>query len=89
MLGWDYPTKGSLKNIIDTLGLYPITTLTSLTQQEKKQLLDKKIVLCMKVRDNHKILTDLGIKPQRLKMILKECEELCQQVDSQVTASIF
>ena len=38
MLGWDYPVKGSLKNLIDALGLYPITCLTSLTKKEKQNI---------------------------------------------------
>src|SRR5690606_354055 len=41
MLSWDYPADKSLKLLIDQSGLYPITSLLSMTNHEKKQLLNK------------------------------------------------
>ncbi|MBN8701965.1 MAG: restriction endonuclease [Bacteroidetes bacterium] len=80
LLGWDYPIKNGLKDLIDTYGLYPITCLTSLTKPEKKQLLDKTIVLCKDLNDNHNLLDNLGIKPFRIKAILQECAQLCEHL---------
>lgn len=78
LLGWDFPEKGSLKDLIDSLGLYPIITLTSLTLTEKKSLLEMNLVLCQELQTNHAVLTDMGIKPSRIKTILNECNRLCE-----------
>ncbi len=80
LIGWDYPAKGSLKEQIDTLGLYPITCLTSLTKNEKQYLLDKKIVLCMELYRNEKLLTQLGLKSSRLSVASQEVNQLCKHL---------
>ena len=78
LVGWDYPAQGSLKDIIDSLGLYPVTTLTSLTLTEKKALLELNVVLCHDLRNNESILAQISVKDTRIKTILAECIQLCQ-----------
>lgn len=81
LLGWDYPGKGSLKDQIETLGLYPITCLTALTKAEKEQLLNKKIVLCREIVENEKLLRQmLSLTPSRLDTVMKEACELSEKV---------
>lgn len=80
LLGWDYPVKKSLKDQIDTLGLYPITCLTTLTKTEKQRLLDRKIVLCKEICDNEQYLAQAGINPTRIKSVLEEGNQLCQHL---------
>jgi hypothetical protein len=77
MLGWDYPDKDSLKYQIDNLGLYPVTCLTTLTQLEKKQLLEKNIVLCREICKNENPLKEIGIPISRIQSILEESRQLC------------
>lgn len=79
LIGWDYPLKGSLKDLIDSLGLYPITTLTSITQTEKKALLEMNLVLCHDLRNNIDTLIQIGIKAARIKTIKEECLNLCER----------
>jgi len=81
MLGWDYPAKNNLKNLIDTLGLYPITCLTTLNKLEKQHLLDKKIVLCKEIIDHEQYLALAGIQSTRIKNILEEANQLCQHLN--------
>ena len=78
LLGWDYPINNGLKDWIDNSGLHPITALTTLTQQEKQQLLDKKIVLCKTINSNHNLLQSIGIAPPRLQKVIDECSALCE-----------
>lgn len=78
LIGWDYPIKGSLKEQIDSLGLYPITCLTSLTKTEKQRLLDMKIVLCSEILQNETLLASHGVKPSRISSVVKEAQKLCQ-----------
>ena len=80
LLGWDYPLKGNLKDLIDTLGLYPITCLTTLTKTEKQSLLDRKIVLCKEICDNDQYLVQAGINPTRIKSVLEEVTQLCKHL---------
>jgi len=79
LIGWDYPSKGSLKDLIDSLGLYPITTLTSLTLTEKKALLEMNLVLCHDLQKNKDALNQIGIKAARAKTINEECLNLCER----------
>lgn len=85
LIGWNYPAKGSLKDQIDTLGLYPITCLTSLTKNEKQDLLDKKIVLCKEIDQNRKLLEQIGVKPSRIDIILQETHLLCKHLTNNET----
>lgn len=78
LVGWDYPKNNGLKDWIDGSGLHPVTCLTSLTQKEKQQLLDKKIVLCKTMHHNNALLQSIGIKPPRLQKVMDECVALCE-----------
>ena len=78
LLGWDYPQGNGLKELIDNLGLYPITCLTTLTSYEKQDLLNKCIVLCQELRDNHHYLEGLNLSSHRKNLIMNEVEELAR-----------
>jgi len=80
LLGWDYPIKGSLKDLIDDLGLYPITCLTTLTRAEKQSLLDRKIVLCSEICSNPNLLYDLGMNEAKVKRVIEEGQSLCKNL---------
>lgn len=80
LLGWDYPIKGSLKDLIDDLGLYPITCLTTISKAEKQKLLDNKIVLCLELCENPKLLYDLGMNDLKVKRIIEEGKMLCKNL---------
>jgi len=83
LIGWDYPLAGSLKDQIDTLGLYPITCLTSLTKNEKQSLLDRKIVLCKDILQNEKLLEQIGVMSSRIDIVLQETHQLCKLLTSE------
>lgn len=78
MMSWDYPIKNGLKDQIDTLGLYPVTCLVSLTKVEKQRLLDSRIVLCKTICNNPNLLLTHGISAKRLEVVLKEAQTLCE-----------
>ena len=77
LIGWDYPPKESLKDLVDDLGVYPITCLTTLKKNEKVMLLEKQIVLCKELKEHTNILSGLGINSIRMNSILQESEQLC------------
>lgn len=81
LVGWDYPLHDGLRDWIDRSGLYPVTSLTTLTQYEKQQLLNDKIVLCKEVHQHPALLESIGVKQPRLQKALEECRVLCETKD--------
>lgn len=80
LVSLDFPRKGSLREMIEETGLYPLTCLTLLTQQEKKSLLEKKIVLCREICHRPQHLQELNIPAIRIKVILEEGHQLCHKL---------
>ena len=80
LVSLEFPQKGSLREMIEDTGLYPLTCLTSLTQDEKQYLLNKKIVLCREVCNNPKFLVEQNIPADRIKEILQEGNSLCHKL---------
>lgn len=79
LAGWNYPQNGSLNKLIDSLSLYPITCLHSLTAAEKQQLLNVQIILCKDICNNERLLLSTGIAQNRIGVIMKEAKLLCDQ----------
>ena len=72
LIGWDFPATGSLAQLVESSGLYPITCLTTLTRHEKEILLNNNIVLCREICDNPAVLNAANINGTRIKNILEE-----------------
>lgn len=77
MIGWDYPRTRGLVSLIEEARVHPITALTSLSEGEKRRLLDKKIVLCKSVQTTH-LLEENGVAPGKVASVLEEAKRLCQ-----------
>ncbi len=76
LLSWNYPEKQSLRELIDRQGLYPVTCLTSLTKNEKQQLIDKNIVLCRELCEKPQLIDGLAVSGTRLRSFQHELKEL-------------
>jgi len=76
VISWDYPEGNGLKHYIDKSGLHPVTSLISLTKNQKQQILEKGIVLCSELGENRQLLRDLGIRENQIQKILREAENL-------------
>jgi restriction endonuclease len=76
LIGWDYPRTRGLLTLIEEAKVHPLTCLTTLSDSEKRRLLDQKIVLCKHVQTPH-ILTEYGVKPDRIPKVLEEAKLLC------------
>ncbi|MFZ5552856.1 MAG: ATP cone domain-containing protein [Bacteroidota bacterium] len=82
LTSWDFPDKFSLREQIDSLGLYPVTCLTTLTKEEKQHLLKNNIVLCRELCHDNDILYKMNIKPGRITSILNEGIDICHKMIS-------
>ena len=76
LIGWDYPRTRGLLALIEEARVHPLTCLTSLSDGEKRRLLEQKIVLCKSVATGH-LLRDFGVKPDRIPHVLQEAKQLC------------
>lgn len=72
------PKNDGLRDRIDRLGLYPITTSTLLTNREKQFLLSRDVVLCKDLMGDVFFLDHLGISESRKTKIQNEIKMLCK-----------
>ncbi len=77
LLGWNYPTKGNLQDIIEELHLHPFTCLASLSNVHKKALLAKGVILCTDILKNPHLLQEIGMGAGSMDDVIKEANEVC------------
>lgn len=76
MIGWNYPEKGNLQDMIEEEELHPITCLNSLSQENRRTLLESGIVLCSTVKKDPSLLKVLHEDKETVDTIIKEINEL-------------
>ncbi len=76
LIGWDYPRTRGLLQLIEEGRVHPLTALTTLSDGEKRRLLDQKIVLCKDIQTSH-LLKEFGVKPDRISHVMEEASRLC------------
>lgn len=77
LIGWEHPKDGGIRSMIDTAGVHPITALTTLTDSEKKRLLEHNIVLCRSVSAGSHLLSEYGVANKRIPEVIEEAKRLC------------
>lgn len=79
LLSWDFPKRNGIKDLIKRLNLHPVTCLTTLSDSEKKMLLEHKIIFCKQICKNRGVLKTAGINPRHINKVYKEAVEICKQ----------
>lgn len=74
VISWDYPQKGSFRDLIEKYKLHPITTVASLTQNQKQLLAENHVVLAKDVCKNPSSLDILGLPGDKKNSVLSECQ---------------
>jgi len=82
MYGWDYPKGKGIQTMIEETRVHPITCLTTLTEGEKRQLLQNNIVLCQSLHGGEHILREYGVSPKRIPDVLNEARHLCSELSA-------
>jgi len=77
LISWEYPEKGSVRNLIEETRVQPITALTTLSVSEKRMLMERRIVLCRMLQDNRDALTHIGLSEKKISEVLTEGNALC------------
>ncbi len=78
-IGWDYPKNDGLQNLIEAAGLHPLTSLTSLTASQQKQLLRQGAVMCRDLTEDDRLLESVGITKSKVSRVLNEIADLCNK----------
>ena len=78
-IGWDYPENDGLQNLIESAGLHPLTSLTSLTGGQKKQLLRLGAVMCSDLTENDRLFRSVGLTESKATRVLNEIASLCSK----------
>ena len=79
LLSWDYPVESSIKLRVDNKGLYPVTCLTTLSDQEKSLLLKNNCILVSDLMGNTGFLGVLQLNEDKIERILREARELIEE----------
>ena len=79
LLGWNYPVENNLHDIIQQNGLHPVSCLTSLSVQQKKDLAGRNVLVCIDLVGNPKILDDIGVKGELAEKVLTEAQIIIEQ----------
>lgn len=74
IISWDYPEKGSFRDLIEKHKLYPITALTNLSQNQKQLLAENHVVLAKDICTNPSSLDILGLPKDKKTSVLSECQ---------------
>jgi len=72
LLGWNYPRDNGLEVWIQETGLIPLTCLTTLSQKQKKLLIDKDIVLTGSIKDSDAVLHEIGMNNEDVEATMEE-----------------
>ncbi|MBI5044368.1 MAG: restriction endonuclease [Candidatus Levybacteria bacterium] len=78
IISWDYPEQGSLRDMIESSNLHPVTLLSTLNTAQKARLLANHIVLC-KDLDKASLIETLGLSPEEIKETLDELAYICRR----------
>ncbi len=76
LLSWDYPQGEGLKELIDREKIFPVTTLTKLSTQDKQKLMEQGIVVVRQIHENTSLLDQLNLDANKLKRVIDEVEDL-------------
>lgn len=76
MIGWNYPRDRSLHEVIEKYSLHPITSLTTLSNMQKRDLVGRGCLVCLDLVMKPEILHDIGIKDEQKDMVIEEAQAI-------------
>jgi hypothetical protein len=79
LVGWNYPAKGNLHDIIEQNGLHPITTMASLSRDQKRDLIGRGIMVCIDIIGNPTVLDQVGVRGDAKERVLTEAQMIIEQ----------
>lgn len=77
LLGWNYPQSDNLHDTIEKAGIHPITSLTTLSEGQKRTLMEQGVVLCESIKNERAKLRSLGFDERLIDAAEAESRILC------------
>lgn len=77
LLSWDFPANNGLKDLISHVNLHPVTSLSTLSNQKKKLLLEQNVVFCKQIYEDKQVLKSIGLDKLTMNKVFKEAMDLC------------
>lgn len=78
IISWSYPDGESFRDMLEQTHMHPVTMLTSLSLQQKAELLNNHIVLCKDVYKKPELLDILHLSQNQRKNVLDELSYICK-----------
>jgi Holliday junction resolvase-like predicted endonuclease len=81
LVGWNYPSRGGLEELIISKKVYPITVLPSVSRFEREQFAEKGMILAQDILpySPSDLMHKLGIPPQIAEKIVSEAQGLLKE----------
>jgi hypothetical protein len=79
LVGWNYPQQGNLHQIIEENGLHPISSITTLNHQQKKDIIAAGILACRDLVDQQAVLKSIGLKPEEIQRAVMEAATIIKE----------
>lgn len=79
VIGWDYPEKGNLQDLILETGVHPLTFLSTLSAHDKNNLLAQGIVLCRDLKNSPAPLKSIGLSNDQIQKVVGEVDTVCRE----------
>ena len=76
LVGWDYPRNGSLKELVETSLLFPVTVIPDLNKKQKHILIDQDIILCSQLAKDFSKLDQFSLSHKVIMQIISDVEEI-------------
>lgn len=77
-IAWNYPERDNLQDLVESPKMYPVTILTSLSEQEKRRLIEKNVVLCRDLlTKSDSELSDPLIRNESLQRAKEDAQLIC------------
>jgi hypothetical protein len=80
MIGWNFPEHNNLHEIIEKYKLFPITCITHLTHNQKRDLVARGIILCTDAIAHPDVLKSVGLNDAAVQIILAEAHTVVNGV---------
>jgi hypothetical protein len=77
LIGWDFPKNTNLYRLIEDSGMYPLTSLNSLSKEDKITLIKNGLFDAKSLKEKSEILSNIGLSDLKIKKILDEVKEVC------------
>lgn len=77
IIDWRHPNNLGLASLVEETKLHPLTSLTTLSQSQKKILLDNHIVLCKDICNDLNVLDILSLSNKDKETVFNEAQFVC------------